>query len=211
MAHPNSPPPPVFQTGPSDQVPAHLKADLPTLSPEVVTDSYWMRVEPFLPQVALENLSKISQPAVGRGRKPVHPRQILKAIIHVVVNRISWYQLPETTFGLSYGTAAIAFRRWSKDGFFARLHDAGLAPHSEWEGIAWRWHQDGGEWSQLTVDGSESIKPPKSRQRTALPSDLADSETDDQGARNMTFRPAKSRKYGKILHNYSNLQLHQKF
>lgn len=136
-----------------------------TLSVEVVTDEYWSQVEPLLPSVALENLQKITHSGPGRGRKPVHPRHILRAIIHVIVNRISWYELPEATFGLSYGTAAIAFRRWSRDGFFARLHHAGLASHDQWEGIAWQWNKAQSPWQQMTLPGSSPIKPVKARSK----------------------------------------------
>lgn len=140
-------------------------SDIPTLSVEVVTDDYWSQVEPLLPSVALENLQKITHAGAGRGRKPVHPRHIFRAIIHVIVNRISWYELPETTFGLSYGTAAIAFRRWSRDGFFARLHKAGLASHEQWEGIAWQWNKAQSPWQQATLPGSSPIKPVKPRSK----------------------------------------------
>ncbi|WP_051946275.1 transposase [Verrucomicrobium sp. BvORR106] len=142
-----------------------LASDVPPLSVEVVTDEYWSQVEPMLPTVALDNLQKIVHSGAGRGRKPVHPRHIFRAIIHVIVNRISWYELPETTFGLSYGTAAIAFRRWSRDGFFARLHKAGLAPHEQWEGIAWQWNKAQVPWEQVTLPGSTPIKPVKPRSK----------------------------------------------
>lgn len=148
-------------------VPGSEPVDLPSLSVDLVTDAYWSRVEPLLPPSALENLHKISQPPHGRGRKPVHPRQIFLAIIHVVVHRISWYELPEADYGLSYGTASIAFRRWGRDGFFARLHRAGLAPHREWEGVAWCWNKSRHPWAQITLAGDEAVKPLKARTRTA--------------------------------------------
>lgn len=159
----SSSPPPHSQTHPptkTDDPPGALN-----LSVEVVTDDYWSQVEPLLPSMALENLQKIAHAGAGRGRKPVHPRHILRAIIHVIVNRISWYELPETTFGLSYGTAAIAFRRWSRDGFFARLHEAGLASHRQWEGIAWQWNKAQVPWQQTTLPGSAPVKPVKPRSK----------------------------------------------
>jgi transposase len=130
-----------------------------------VTDEYWEAAEPLLPEVDKMNLGRIADPNAGRGRRPVHPRLILQAIIHVVVNRISWYQLPEQEFGLSYGTAAIAFRRWSREGFFARLHHAGLASHAEWERVAWEWQQTDNGPVQVALTAMEPTKPLKLRSK----------------------------------------------
>lgn len=137
----------------------------PPLSEQCVTDEYWAVAEPLLPQVDKGNLGRIADPNAGRGRRPVHPRLILQAIIHVVVNRISWYQLPEQEFGLSYGTAAIAFRRWSREGFFARLHEAGLASHAEWQGVAWEWQQTEHGPVQMALTALEPVKPMKLRSK----------------------------------------------
>lgn len=165
---PSAPPGLLSQANLSETHPLNLSGpppDIPALSVEAVTDEYWNQVEPLLPSAALENLQKITHSGPGRGRKPVHPRHIFRAIIHVIVNRISWYELPESSFGLSYGTAAIAFRRWSRDGFFARLHQAGLAGHAQWEGIAWQWNKAQSPWEQATLPGSSPIKPVKARSK----------------------------------------------
>lgn len=180
MAHPaqtdSHPPAASFVSGAF--VPALVA--LPVLSVDEVTDTYWFQAEPLLPSVALENLHKIAHPGAGRGRKPVHPRQIFRAIIYVIVHRISWYELPESSFGLSYGTAAIAFRRWSRDGFFARLHKAGLAPHEQFEGIAWDWDKTKTPWEQVTLSGNTPLKPvkPRSRGNSRMPLSAAPSGAD---------------------------------
>lgn len=79
----------------------------------VVTDEFWQRVEPLIPQRALvPGKQYIRRPGAGRPAKPA--RQVFEAIHK-------------------------RFLEWEKAGFFEAVWKAGLAEYDEMQGIAWRW------------------------------------------------------------------------
>ena len=101
-----------------------------------VSDTFWSKVEPFVPAVTRpEGHPYRRQP--GGGRKPLAARQVFSAIVYVLRTGCQWKALP-SEFGSASAVHA-HFQRWQSSGFFLRLWQAGLAEYDEMEGIAWRW------------------------------------------------------------------------
>jgi transposase len=70
-------------------------------------------------------------------------RQMLAAILYLTEAGCSWWQLPESTFGVSRATAHRRFVEWTKAGLWERLHHAVLDRIGAAGGI---------DWSRAVVD-----------------------------------------------------------
>ena len=108
-----------------------------TLQSWEVSDVFWAKVEPLIPEPEREPLKRYRRKP-GGGRKPLPPRQIFEAILYVLRTGCQWKALPKERFG-SPSAIHTHFMRWMKTGFFIALWRAGLAEYDEMEGIAWRW------------------------------------------------------------------------
>lgn len=102
-----------------------------------VTDEFWKRVEPLVPQ-AVRDPNKQYLRRAGAGRPPKDPRLVFEAIVYVLRTGCQWKALPAERFG-SASAVHQKFMQWSEAGFFEALWKAGLAEYDELEGIAWRW------------------------------------------------------------------------
>lgn len=117
-----------------------------------VSNSFWQRVEPLIPQPTRTS-EKSYRRRAGGGRKPKDYRLVFEAIVYVLRTGIQWKALPMERFG-SASAIHTYFIKWQRQGFFERLWQAGLAEYDDMEGIAWRWQ---------SVD-SASIKAPLARE-----------------------------------------------
>lgn len=103
----------------------------------LVTDEFWRRVEPLIPQRVLPpDKAYVRKPGAGRPPKPA--RQVFEGIVYVLRTGCQWKALPGERFG-SASAIHKRFLEWEKAGFFEALWKAGLAEYDEMEGIAWRW------------------------------------------------------------------------
>jgi transposase len=143
-----------------------------------VTDAFWQRVEPLIPQRAPSPEKKcLRRPGAGRPPKPA--RQVFKAIVYVLRTGCQWKALPKERFG-SASAIHKRFLEWEAVGFFEALWAAGLSEYDEMEGIAWRWQSVDGammkaplaqepvgpnptdrgkKWKQMPSSGRRSWRP----------------------------------------------------
>jgi putative transposase len=105
-----------------------------------VTDEFWAQVEPFLP----------TPPSHAKGGRPrADDRAIFSAVFYILRTGVQWRALPRI-FGVASTTVHARFQEWVADGFFDRLHSAGLEAYDAAWGIVWRW---------LSVDGAMTKAP----------------------------------------------------
>jgi len=110
---------------------------MPKLPSWVVSDAFWKRVEPLLPQpTRVPNKSYIRKK--GGGRKPLGYRKVFEGIVYVLRTGCQWKALPKERFG-SPSSIHAYFRRWDEAGVFLALWRAGLAEYDEMESISWSW------------------------------------------------------------------------
>jgi len=103
----------------------------------VVTDEFWRRVQPLVPQRALvPGKEYVRKPGAGRPPKPA--RLVFEAIVYVLRTGCQWKALPAERFG-SASAIHKRFLEWEKAGFFEAIWKAGLAEYDDVQGIAWRW------------------------------------------------------------------------
>jgi transposase len=103
----------------------------------VVTEEFWQRVEPLIPQRApLANKTYVRRPGAGRPAKPA--RLVFEAIMYVLRTGCQWKALPKERFG-SASAVHQRFLDWERAGVFEALWKAGLAEYDDMQGIAWRW------------------------------------------------------------------------
>ena len=122
----------------------------------VVTDAFWQRVEPLVPQqrpVATDKDQR--KPSAGRPPKPA--RQVFEAIVYVLRTGCQWKALPRERFG-SASAVHKRFLEWEKAGFFEALWKAGLAEYDAMQGIAWRWQSVDGAMMKAPL-AQESVGP----------------------------------------------------
>lgn len=102
-----------------------------------VSDAFWRLIEPLIPTPERDAARQyVRKP--GGGRKPIPPRKVFEAIVHVLRTGIQWKALPRDLFG-SPSSIHAYFRKWEKAGFFLALWQKGLAEYDEMMGIAWEW------------------------------------------------------------------------
>jgi len=104
----------------------------------VVSDAFWERVEPLIPQRPIRLSKRKYARKPGGGRKPKAPREVFEAIMYVLRTGCQWKALPREHFG-SASAIHKRFLEWEQAGFFSALWRARLAEHDEMEGIAWQW------------------------------------------------------------------------
>jgi transposase len=104
----------------------------------IVSDAFWERVEPLIPQRPIRVSKRKYARKPGGGRKPKAPREVFEAIMYVLRTGCQWKALPRELFG-SASAIHKRFLEWEQAGFFSALWRARLAEHDEMEGIAWRW------------------------------------------------------------------------
>jgi transposase len=103
----------------------------------LVTDDFWQRVEPLIPQrAALAGKLYLRKPGAGRPPKPA--RQVFEGIVYVLRTGCQWKALPAERIG-SASAIHKRFLECEKAGFFESIWKAGLAEYDELEGIAWQW------------------------------------------------------------------------
>jgi len=117
-----------------------------------VSDAFWERVEPLIPQIKRDP-NKTYHRKPGGGRKPMDKRNIFEAIVFVLRTGCQWKSLPKEKFGSASSIHAY-FQKWEQTGFFLALWRAGLAEYDEMEGIAWLWQ---------SIDGA-SVKAPLAKE-----------------------------------------------
>ena len=122
----------------------------------VVTDEFWQRVEPLIPQRAqVPGKQYVRKPGAGRPAKP--PRQVFEAIVFVLRTGCQWKALPAERFG-SASAIHKRFLEWEKAGFFEAVWKAGLAEYDDMQGIAWRWQSIDGAMMKAPL-AQEAVGP----------------------------------------------------
>lgn len=122
----------------------------------VVTDAFWQRVEPLVPQ-RVAPADKVYQRRPGAGRPPKPARQVFEAIVYVLRTGCQWKALPKERFG-SASAVHKRFLEWEKAGFFEALWKAGLAEYDDMQGIAWRWQSVDGAMMKAPL-AQQSVGP----------------------------------------------------
>lgn len=117
-----------------------------------VSDEFWERVEPLIPQHQRDP-DKVYKNRPGSGRRRLPARQVFEAILYVLRTGIQWKALPKEQFG-SPSAVHRYFQEWEAAGVFAALWQKGLGEYDEFEGIAWEWQ---------SVDGA-LVKAPLARE-----------------------------------------------
>ena len=102
-----------------------------------VSDEFWKRVEPLVPQrISAADKKYVRKPGAGRPRKAA--RLVFEGIVYVLRTGCQWKALPKERFG-SASAIHGRFLEWERAGFFEALWQTGLAEYEELQGIAWRW------------------------------------------------------------------------
>jgi transposase len=136
-----------------------------------VSDEFWKRVEPLIPQPERDPGKQYRRKA-GGGRKPLPPRQVFGGIVYVLRTGIQWNALPKELYG-SPKAIHRYFSEWAKRGFFLALWQAGLAEYDDMEGIAWQWQSVDGSMMKAPL-AQEAVGPNptdrgKKRQQASSP------------------------------------------
>ena len=130
------------------------KAKLPSWE---VSDAFWQRVEPLVPERSGRVNKRKFQRKPGGGRKPKAARTVFEAVVYVLRTGCQWKALPKERFG-SASAVHKRFLEWERAGFFRALWQAGLAEYDDMEGIAWRWQSVDGALVKAPL-AEESVGP----------------------------------------------------
>lgn len=150
----------------------------------IVTDEFWRRVEPLIPQLPVRSEGREYQRKPGAGRPPKPPRQVFEAIVYVLRTGCQWKALPAERFG-SASAVHKRFMEWAKAGFFEKLWKVGLAEYDEMEGIAWRWQ---------SIDGSMFKAPLAQEEVGPNPTDRGKKRQQASPAGRRAWRPVVDRR-----------------
>lgn len=121
-----------------------------------VTDQFWQRVEPLVPQrVRPPGKQYLRKPGAGRPPKPA--RLVFEGIVYVLRTGCQWKALPSERFG-SASAIHKRFLEWERAGFFEALWKAGLAEYDDMEGISWRWQSVDGAMMKAPL-AQEAVGP----------------------------------------------------
>ncbi|WP_373311178.1 IS5 family transposase [Streptomyces fumanus] len=107
------------------------------MTPWIVSDELWERLEPLLPQ----RERRFRYP----GRKPLPDRKVLCGILYVLHTDNQWEYLPQE---LGFGSGMTCWRRlrdWNEAGVWQRLHEVLLAELNAASRL---------DWSRCVVDSS---------------------------------------------------------
>ena len=121
-----------------------------------VSEAFWQRVEPLLPERGRESAKTYVRKA-GGGRKPKEARLVFEAIVYVLRTGCQWKALPAERFG-SASAIHKRYLEWQKVGVFEALWKAGLAEYDDLEGIAWRWQSIDGAMMKAPL-AQEAVGP----------------------------------------------------
>lgn len=144
-----------------------------------VTDDFWKRVEPLLPEKQREPGRRYKRKP-GGGRKPKDPRLVFEAIVYVLRTGCQWKALPHERFG-SASAIHKRFLEWQKAGVFEALWREGLAEYDDMEGISWRWQ---------SIDGA-MMKAPLAQEATGPnPTDRGKKRKQTTSVGGRPWRPA---------------------
>jgi transposase len=98
----------------------------PQFKQRLVPDELWTLVEALIPPAPVR--------PQGGGRRRIGPRDILIAIVYVLMADVSWRSLPGT-FGVSTPTAYRRYLEWHGSGMWTSLLDA--TEQHEGDNAAW--------------------------------------------------------------------------
>lgn len=149
-----------------------------------MSDELWEKVEPLIPARTRRGDVQYRR-APGGGRKPKSPRLIFTAIVYVLRTGVQWAAIPKE-FG-SFSSIHRYFTEWSRDGFFERLWEAGLAEYDGMEGIGWEWQ---------SVDGAMVKAPLATECVGPNPTDRGKKRTQKKRAVRRVWRPVVLRRGG---------------
>jgi transposase len=122
----------------------------------VVTDQFWQRVEPLVPQrTPSPDKRYVRKPSAGWPPRPA--RQVFEGIVNVLCAGCQWKALPAEHFG-SASAIHKRFLEWEKAGLFESLWNAALAEFDDMAGIAWRWQSVDGALMKAPL-AQEAIGP----------------------------------------------------
>lgn len=96
-----------------------------------ISDELWAKIQPFIPA------RKNTHPR-GGGRKPKDDRLVFEAILFVLRFGCQWNALDAAGLCPS-STVHDRFQKWTADGLFHRLWEAGLLDDGATKGIDWSW------------------------------------------------------------------------
>lgn len=145
----------------------------------VVTDEFWSRVEPLLPErTRVAGRDYVRE--VGAGRKPKDARLVFEGIVYVLRTGCQWKALPFERFG-SASAIHKRFLEWQKAGVFEALWASGLAEYDDLEGIAWRWQ---------SIDGAMMKAPLAQEAVGSNPTDRGKKRKQTASVGGRTWRPA---------------------
>ena len=148
-----------------------------------VSDAFWQRVEPHLPQPTRDPNKSYSRKK-GGGRKPLDYRKVFEGIVYVLRTGVQWKALPKEVYGSSSSIHAY-FRQWEKVGVFLALWRAGLAEYDEMEGISWLWQ---------SIDGAMNKAPLAQEMVGPNPTDRGKKRKQTSFAGGRAWRPAFARR-----------------
>ncbi|CAN7430906.1 transposase [Paraburkholderia hospita] len=118
-----------------------------------VTDAFWQRVEPLIPQrVPSPKKKYLRKPGDRRSRRARCSKPLC-----LCCARAARKALPKERFG-SASAIHKRFLEWEAAGFFEALWVAGLAEYDEMEGIAWRWQSVDGAMMKAPL-AQEAVGP----------------------------------------------------
>lgn len=133
-----------------------------------IPDGLWEQIEPFLPLPGVYPKG---------GKPPINNRQIMTAILFVMVTGCQWKALPRTLAAPS--TAHDRFQKWEQDGIFSCLWEAGLLRYDNRVGIAWQWQSADGCMTKAPLGGEQTGPNPTDRAKKGTKRSLL---TDARGA-----------------------------
>jgi transposase len=148
-----------------------------------VSDAFWQRVEPHLPQPTRDPNKSYSRKK-GGGRKPLDYRKVFEGIVYILRTGVQWKALPKEVYG-SPSSIHAYFRQWEKVGVFLALWRAGLAEYDEMEGISWLWQ---------SIDGAMNKAPLAQETVGPNPTDRGKKRKQTSFAGGRAWRPALARR-----------------
>lgn len=96
-----------------------------------ISDELWEKIRPYIPE------RKNTHPR-GGGRKPKDDRLVFEAILFVLRYGCQWNALDAAGMCPS-STVHDRFQKWTSEGVFHRLWEAGLLDDGAAKGIDWSW------------------------------------------------------------------------
>jgi putative transposase len=130
---------------------------MPRTKPWTVSDEFWERVEPLVPEA----------PSRARGGRPRMPdRKAFEAMVYVLRTGIQWNALPREMGASS--TVHERFQEWEREGFFEEVWRAGLVEYEELEGIEWEWQSVDGVMTKAPLGRGASGPNPTDRAKKGV-------------------------------------------